>query len=537
MSTLPPGTRLRLLYFNFTGRAECLRLAMAYASIPFEDYFFSSNEEFLAMKDSGELRFGQIPALEVCHPTGEKTVLSQSLAMLRFIARIAPPQLELYPSDPVVGALVDGIAEQVSDAFMGISVAKFGQRFGFGMLEDEENTAIVTAALKANEIEVIPQHLASLNAHLIRGGTGWLAGTPQPTIADFMWAPWLKFTLDERKWCGEESHTLLAATPELVAWSERFYSLPAIMNHYACKVMSKALNDDLTRVVSEASLNDDLTRAMSEASTSTHQVCHQLDCNFEENMSGDDGDVSIEIEFQTEQGSQMCTVCVGDVVYDVVRRWVMLTLQVSDDAVLTVSHAGWSVSNADTFLDIQAETGARLSVTYEVLKMQFENVYDKVYIHSFGPDQPGDTVTIFRCEDGALRATYSTAGGTTENIDLPDASPGQIEWHEHNRLLYFPQTYCPGRSSGGRGFVLRLRECDVERVLWGLTYLTGCAPFMPPQFENVYDKEYMPGYPPDDPGDSVVIRKVRPGEWYERYVPAGGLAFLLFSHSWCWACA
>ena len=43
---------LKLLYFDVSGKAECLRLAMHYGAIPLEDYRFSSKEEFQALKEN-----------------------------------------------------------------------------------------------------------------------------------------------------------------------------------------------------------------------------------------------------------------------------------------------------------------------------------------------------------------------------------------------------------------------------------------------------------------------------------------------------
>ncbi|CAK0841035.1 unnamed protein product [Prorocentrum cordatum] len=77
----PPEKKVRvdvpkLLYFNFPGKGECIRLAFHYGGIPFEDYRFSSREEFTKMKESGELQFGQVPALVVDGKTLTQSALS-----------------------------------------------------------------------------------------------------------------------------------------------------------------------------------------------------------------------------------------------------------------------------------------------------------------------------------------------------------------------------------------------------------------------------------------------------------------------------
>merc|ERR1711936_711839 len=67
-------------------KGECIRLAFSYLNIPFEDYVFANGEEFMKMKESGKLMFGQVPALEVTDKkTGKMTLLNQTGAILRFI--------------------------------------------------------------------------------------------------------------------------------------------------------------------------------------------------------------------------------------------------------------------------------------------------------------------------------------------------------------------------------------------------------------------------------------------------------------------
>ena len=110
---------LKLLYFNIAGKAEAIRMALKYANIPFEDYRFKDGE-FAKMKESGELAFGQVPALEVTDKqSGEKTCLYQSGSILRFIARIAEKDL-LIPSNPVKAAKVDALVDQEADVFQSV---------------------------------------------------------------------------------------------------------------------------------------------------------------------------------------------------------------------------------------------------------------------------------------------------------------------------------------------------------------------------------------------------------------------------------
>jgi len=163
----------KLLYFNIAGKAEAIRLAFHYGGIDFEDYRFADRTEFMKMKESGELQFGQVPALVV----GGQT-LTQSAAILRYVGK----QAGLYPSDDVVAAQVDAIIDQETDATAGMKVTKYKERFGFGdWIMTDDNVKRLQADINAS---ILPRHLTQLEAVLRSGGTGWLAGTREPTIAE-----------------------------------------------------------------------------------------------------------------------------------------------------------------------------------------------------------------------------------------------------------------------------------------------------------------------------------------------------------------
>ena len=74
------SSQAKLYYFDIPGKGEAIRLASAHSGYPLEDVRLS-RDEFMVMKESGKLPFGQVPLLEL--PTGE--CLSQSAAIMRYI--------------------------------------------------------------------------------------------------------------------------------------------------------------------------------------------------------------------------------------------------------------------------------------------------------------------------------------------------------------------------------------------------------------------------------------------------------------------
>jgi hypothetical protein len=67
-------------------------------------------------------------------------------------------------------------------------------RFGFGFLgENPDALRQVRASLNT---EVLPRHLAALERIIAQSSTGWAAGTPEPTIADFILVPRLEWLVE-----------------------------------------------------------------------------------------------------------------------------------------------------------------------------------------------------------------------------------------------------------------------------------------------------------------------------------------------------
>jgi prostaglandin-H2 D-isomerase / glutathione transferase len=103
------STPLQIYYFDFPfWRAEISRIALHASGQPFEDVRLQ-RDEFRALKASGELPFGQVPALKV----GD-TFIAQTGAIARYCGRLAG----LYPQDALMQAQVDQVIDTLSDITM-----------------------------------------------------------------------------------------------------------------------------------------------------------------------------------------------------------------------------------------------------------------------------------------------------------------------------------------------------------------------------------------------------------------------------------
>lgn len=166
--------KLKLWYFDIRGKGEPIRLFCRYAGLEFEDFRFTTRDQFYAQKEAGNLPFGQVPLLEV---DGEHKLV-QTAAILRYLSKIAG----LYPEDAILAAKVDALVDQETDAFTGVTAMTYNDRFGIPMTEE--------AKLKCRGVlstEVLPRHLAAIESTLKASPSGFMAGTDEPSAADFIW--------------------------------------------------------------------------------------------------------------------------------------------------------------------------------------------------------------------------------------------------------------------------------------------------------------------------------------------------------------
>ena len=69
------------------------------------------------------LPYGQLPILEVEDDDGNKNVVGQSSAILRFVGKMGA---DLYPADPIQAMAVDSVYYAVEDACKGIGLTVAG---------------------------------------------------------------------------------------------------------------------------------------------------------------------------------------------------------------------------------------------------------------------------------------------------------------------------------------------------------------------------------------------------------------------------
>ena len=93
------GKSFKLYYFDIKGKGEPIRLFCAYAGLALEDIRFATYADFLALKESGKLAYGQVPMLEI----DGKEQLVQSSSIMTYLSKIAGT----YPDDPLMAAKVD----------------------------------------------------------------------------------------------------------------------------------------------------------------------------------------------------------------------------------------------------------------------------------------------------------------------------------------------------------------------------------------------------------------------------------------------
>jgi len=210
---------LKLYYFDIKGKGESIRLMCAYSGLKLQDHRFESRDEFKAMKEGSRLPFGQVPMLEV----NGKVAMVQSTAIMRYLGKLSG----LYPmKDHVLAQKVDAVMDQATDVFMGSTVLTYGLRYAIVDLSPE---AKEKSFAHYNQT-VLPDHLKRADRMVGSSATGWMAGTEEPSPADFVWYCSLT-NMAAKKEISEKNKTL-ERFPKLKAFVEKFESLEAIKQYH-----------------------------------------------------------------------------------------------------------------------------------------------------------------------------------------------------------------------------------------------------------------------------------------------------------------
>lgn len=217
-----PQPKLKLLYFNMTGRGEAIRLMCKYAGLELEDYRFSSMDEFQKMKADGTLQFGQVPAMEVTLENGTTHQLVQSYAILNYLAKIGG----VYPDDPLVAAKADAILFQDADTFFAPTMCTYPDRFGV-CLDDAGKEKTKEQVIQ----EIMPKHLAKIEKILASSPTGFLAGTEKPTPADFVWYCRLNHHIPEWEHVYPKDFGNFEDYPKIKEFIKKVGDLDAVKKH------------------------------------------------------------------------------------------------------------------------------------------------------------------------------------------------------------------------------------------------------------------------------------------------------------------
>lgn len=221
MSTSPEVKPMKLFYFNITGNGEPIRLIAAQGKLldKFEDVRVTSG--WPELKTSGKLAFEQLPALQV---GDDEEMIVQTSAIIRYLGRVSG----LYPTDLIQAARVDAILQHNDDMGVINNCSKYQERLGYEALggEEGETTKAVRAAL---ETRVFPRFLGFLEKMLEKSSTGWLANTPEPTVADFPIALRVKGMPE----------AVTAQFPKLLKHAEDVLALESVKAWYAAKEEEK----------------------------------------------------------------------------------------------------------------------------------------------------------------------------------------------------------------------------------------------------------------------------------------------------------
>ena len=192
------GSRPRLLYFPWAGRAGAIRDCLRLGGVDFEDVRLPY-AEYQRERGAGRLPFHLLPVLEL----EDGTRIGQSNTILRWAAR----QAGLAPVDPTEALRMESVIDMVED---------YAARLSVTIRESD-------AAVRAHQREGLaerwmPELYRNLSECLERSSSGWLVGTAL-SAADLKAWHLLSKLLDGS--LDGMPPDALASLPMLRAWMDR----------------------------------------------------------------------------------------------------------------------------------------------------------------------------------------------------------------------------------------------------------------------------------------------------------------------------
>lgn len=208
-------------YWHIRGYAQPLRFLLTYLDVPFLDKTYEygpapdfSREEWLKDKSgmASDLSFPNLPYL-----LDGDFKITQSLAILRYIATEYGPGSGLYDGTPKERARIDMLLEQAVDLRNAAARAAYGNAF---------DSLFSSAA---------PEHLGLWQRFFAAQGAtaAWAAGE-KLSIADFVLCEALQhISIMASEKLPPGSADILAAYPAVSAYLQRFFALPAVAKYVA----------------------------------------------------------------------------------------------------------------------------------------------------------------------------------------------------------------------------------------------------------------------------------------------------------------
>merc|ERR1711957_440138 len=108
----------------------------------------------------------------------------------------------------------------------GLTVASYSTRFGIDLDGDAKSKSYQTISR-----EVLPRHLGNVERLLESSATGWIAGTKEPSPADFVWYGRLADYIPSKRELTEKVRTL-RDYPGCREFVKKFGSLEAVKEYY-----------------------------------------------------------------------------------------------------------------------------------------------------------------------------------------------------------------------------------------------------------------------------------------------------------------